>query len=245
MNLLNSTDMRAALNDEPTHGLFERALYKARRAFLYAGFAWRQRVTGFQVPERPDFDEQTIPLFIQRVSKARAYLEFGSGASTVLAARQGVEFTSVDTDPFYLRAVRKRIAAKGFADSEKQRFIHADIGPTEYWGAPMFKHETPARFARWRAYPQSPWAGMKEKPDFVLVDGRFRAACALNAIKHLGAGDWELWLDDYKGRDHYAVVERFAVLEKMSGVTAIFRPRANIDLKALDAAIEAASHDWR
>ena len=83
-------------------------------------------------------------------------------------------------------------------------------------------------------------------PDFILVDGRFRVACALNAIRRLGgARDWELWLDDYEGREHYDVVTQFAVLERMSGVTAIFKPREGVDHEALDAAIEQAVRDYR
>lgn len=232
-------------DDEHPHGLVEHALYKLRRVMAYASFAYNQRVIGFTVPDRPDFDDATIPLFEQRIAKARRYLEFGSGASTVLAARAGAAFTTVDTDNHYLAAVRSAIAAAGEADAAKQTFIHADIGLTEHWGAPVFKSQTPERLARWAAYPEAPWAAGGETPDFVLVDGRFRVACALVAIKHLGAGDWELWLDDYQGRDHYRVVERFAVLEKMSGVTAIFRARAQVDHAALDAAIAEASRDWR
>lgn len=242
---LEAATMRATVEPEPSQGVFHRALYKAKRAGAYASFAFHQRVIGFKVPDRPDFDDATIPLFLDRIAKARRYLEFGSGASSVLAARQGVAFTAVETDRHYLKAVRAKIDAAGLSDPSSQTFIHADIGVTEHWGAPLFKRATPARLARWRAYPAAPWKDGAPKPDFVLVDGRFRAACALTAIKHLGEGDWELWLDDYQGRDHYNVVERFAALERMSGVTAIFRARAGIDQAALDAAINTACADWR
>lgn len=245
MHSFHATGLRAAGDTARPQGLIARAAYKLERAVSYASFAWRQRIIGFDVPERPDFDEQTIPLFMTRLAKTQNYLEFGSGASTALAAAQGVSFTSVDTDNHYLAAVRGKIGRAGNADAARQTFIHADIGLTEFWGAPLFKRETPARLARWRAYPEAPWREMAHKPDFVLIDGRFRAACALTAIKHLGKGDWELWLDDYQGRDHYSVVERFAVLERMSGVTAIFRARPGVDRAALDAAIEIAAKDWR
>jgi hypothetical protein len=245
MQTINATDMRADDAAERPQGLIERALYKARRAAAYASFAFNQRVIGFKVPDRPDFDDATIPLFIDRVAKARNYLEFGSGASSVLAARQGVAFTSVETDRHYLSAVRAKMHALGLDNPAKQRFIHADIGLTEHWGAPLIKSINTKRAARWAAYPAAPWTPGAPKPDFVLVDGRFRVACALTAIFHLGQGDWELWLDDYLGRDHYAIVERFATLERMSGVTAIFRARPGADTRALSAAIKAASRDYR
>jgi len=219
---------------------------KLKRATDYAGFLYLQRVKGFQVPDRPDFDEETIPLFLTRIASARRYLEFGSGASTVLAARQGVPFTTVETDPSYLAAVRRKVAAAGALDPEKQNFIQGRIGLTEHWGAPLFRKPTPGRIARWRAYVEAPWSGNLPAPDFILVDGRFRVACALNAIRRLGgARDWELWLDDYQGREHYEIVTQFAVLERMSGVTAIFKPREGIDQEALEAAIEVAVRDYR
>lgn len=242
---INAAKLREAAHDDAPKGLAARLRYKLRRAFDYASFAWSQRVVGFSVPDRPDFDDATIPLFQARVAAAKYYLEFGSGASSVLAARAGAKYTSVDTDNHYLAAVRSKIAAIGLSDPAKQRFMHADIGLTEHWGAPVFKRETPQRLARWRAYPEAPWRVMEEKPDFVLVDGRFRVACALTAIKHLGQGDWQVWLDDYRGRDHYSIVERFAVLERMSGVTAIFRAGKSFDPTALEAAITEACRDWR
>jgi hypothetical protein len=219
---------------------------KAKRAADYAHFLYLQRVKGFQVPDRPDFDDETIPLFLSRIATARRYLEFGSGASTVLAARQGVPFTTVETDASYLAAVRRKLAAAGLFDSNKQTFLQGRIGLTEHWGAPLFRTPTPGRIARWRAYIDAPWSGDVPAPDFILVDGRFRAACALNAIRRLGgARDWELWLDDYEGREHYNIVAEFAVLERMSGVTAIFKPREGVDHEALEAAIEAAVRDYR
>jgi hypothetical protein len=219
---------------------------KAKRAADYAHFLYVQRVKGFQVPDRPDFDDETIPLFLSRIATARRYLEFGSGASTVLAARQGVPLTTVETDPSYLAAVRRKLAAAGLLDLSKQRFMRGRIGLTEHWGAPLFRTPTPTRIARWRAYIDAPWSGDVPAPDFILVDGRFRAACALNAIRRLGgARDWELWLDDYEGREHYTIVAEFAVLERMSGVTAIFKPRESVDHEALETAIEEAVRDYR
>ncbi len=217
-----------------------------RRVSEYAEFLYLHQVKGFQVPDRPDFDDATIQLFLEKVAHARRYLEFGCGASTVLAARHGVPFTTVHTDPKYLAAVRKKIVAAGDYDAGKQRYIHGSIGLTEHWGAPLFRKPTPSRLARWRAYIEAPWTGDVPAPDFILVDGRFRVACALNTIRRLGgARDWELWLDDYEGRDHYAVVKGFAVLERMSGVTAIFKPREGVDREALDVEIEAAVRDFR
>lgn len=237
------------MGDDPAHDHRDALDWigrKVERARDYAGFLYLQRVKGFEVPDRPDFDPETVPLFLEKIATARRYLEFGSGASTALAARQGIPFTTVETDPSYLAAVKRKLVAAGTLDESKQTFLQGRIGLTEHWGAPLFRTPTPRRVERWRAYVDAPWAAGVPAPDFILVDGRFRVGCALNAIRRLGgARDWELWLDDYEGRDHYTVVNQFAVLERMSGVTAIFKPREGVDQEALEAAIDVAVRDYR
>jgi len=83
-------------------------------------------------------------------------------------------------------------------------------------------------------------------PDLILVDGRFRVACALTTILNLAQDDrWELLVDDYRGRSHYTAIEKFANLERMVGRMAVFKPKANIDLDALSTSLAAHAGDWR
>lgn len=220
---------------------------KLDRIVEYAQFLYVQRVTGFSVSGQPEFEAQAVPFFLELLTSVGTYLEFGMGGSTVLAAMHGVRFVSVDSDPYFMRAVRKKIKDNGHDDPERQSFIHGDVGPTEAWGTPVLHRATPARVQRWRRYIDAPWAAMKDKPGpyLVLVDGRFRVACALAAAKNLDAAQTQILIDDYTEREHYRAVERHLELRRRCGRMALFTPRADMNRPALEADIEKYSADWR
>jgi hypothetical protein len=220
---------------------------KLDRVVDYAQFLYVQRVSGFTVSGAPEFEAGAVPFFLELLASTATYLEFGMGGSTVLAAMHGVRFVSVDSDPYFKRAVENKIEADGNADPETQTLIHADIGPTEAWGTPVVRTATPERVAKWRRYLDAPWTAMKDKPGpyLVLVDGRFRVACALVAAQKLDPAQTQILIDDYDGREHYRVVERHLELKGQAGRMALFAPRADLDPHALEADIERYSADWR
>ena len=150
-----------------------------------AQFWCMQRIGGFTIAEAPAFEADSVPLFAERLAVAGSYLEFGSGGSTVLAAKVGVPFVSVESDRYFLRAVRRKLTDTGRLDPDSQTLLHVDIGLTEAWGAPLMHTPTPERVARWRRYPRAPWIALARLPGphLVLIDGRFRVACALEAAK--------------------------------------------------------------
>jgi hypothetical protein len=174
------------------------------------------------------------------------YLEYGCGGSTVTAARNKKNFITVDSDRFYLASVQKKIERQFGCVSGL--FVYADIGPTGEWSYPSFTRLTPRRLNKWKCYPEAPWPIIEKKmqfPDLVLIDGRFRVACALVSLKHLHKeSDFILLIDDYAERPHYRVVEEFAHLDLMQGRMAVFKSK-QIDPVKINAAIEAANSDCR
>lgn len=220
---------------------------KVDRVVDYLRFLWVQRVTGFTISGAPEFEAACIPFFLNLLTTTACYLEFGAGGSTVLAAMNGAPFVSVESDGVFLAAVKKKVKSIGKMDESKQTYINAKIGLTEAWGAPVLKRATPERVRKWKRYPQAPWAALQDKPGpvLVLVDGRFRVACALSAARHLEGKEARILIDDYEERDHYRVVERHLEVKERCGRMALFTPRADIDRTALDADIEAYSADWR
>src|SRR5690606_30407997 len=59
------------------------------------------------------------------------------------------------------------------------KFLHVDLGPTGDWGYPT----DISTAAKWPEYSLSAWRTLNAHSiDTVLIDGRFRVACALNAI---------------------------------------------------------------
>lgn len=191
----------------------------------------------FAIPEHPHFDPESTSYFIDRLARAEEYLEYGSGGSTVEAARLNKNFTTVESDPVFLEALRKKIG------SDKGRLIHADIGPVENWGVPIYKRRWPWRRWRWKRYATIPWKA-KISPDLVLIDGRFRVLCGLYTLKEMVGQEFEILFDDYRDRDFYHGFQDFAELKSFVGRMAIFGPK-QFDDSALAQAIERYSSDWR
>jgi hypothetical protein len=177
--------------------------------------------------------------------KARIYLEYGSGGSTIVAAKSRVRFKTVDSDPFFLRAVENKITTE-FGSSNGD-FVYCNIGMTELWGVPIFKRPSATRCIRWKRYPLAPWVNHDASflPDLVLIDGRFRVACALTTIKYLtNKVSFEILVDDYGDRAEYREIEEYAELSSMQGRMAVFKPKSAVHLDAIDRAIETYSLDY-
>lgn len=180
-------------------------------------------IAGFSVPEQPHFDALSTPAFEALLGRARYYLEFGCGGSTLLAARHSVETLSVDSDRHYAAAVRRRLP-----NGAPCRILDAAIGLTGEWGYPVFTRPTARRLRRWRRYVDLPFEVLAQQPgrfpDLVLIDGRFRRACALESARQarLAGKSTILFFDDYADRPHYHDVERCLGAPRMVGRAAIF-----------------------
>lgn len=222
-------------------------LYKKYRSFRIAlkvpGILLKQRLVDFDVPSLPHFDsDETTRWFMSKLAASKMYLEYGSGGSTCLAAKNGIRFVSVDSDRFFLNSVKKKIIKENLYREADQVFLHADIGVTGGWGKPiMLGGPSLARLEKFRRYSDFPKEiGTKfPLPDLVLVDGRFRVACALKAFKALqGEKDWLLLVDDFVNRPTYQVLLGFGVLQGYVGRMAVFNGVADSSKEKLDAAIK-------
>lgn len=214
----------------------------------YAKFLYVQRVSGFSVAPAPLLGSpDATAWFSERLRQCRAYLEFGAGGSTCFAAAADKPLVTIDSDPYFLTAVRTAIERNRTYRPAQQTFIYRDIGPITWWGTPVFRSlpgRTRAR--KFRHYSDVPLGEFRGAlPDLVLVDGRFRVACALKAMRALTpASGWTLVVDDYADRPHYHVLERFAQLRGRIGRLAVF-DGLRAEGGDLDACITAAEMDCR
>lgn len=187
------------------------------------------------------FGDEATAAFLDQITQAESYLEFGAGSSTIAAVQLGVATTSVESDWRFLEAVGRTCLPL------HPTLLFADIGPTAPWGVPRRKRLTPARTARWRTYPLAPWQqlGPHFEADLVLVDGRFRVACALAVVLNQPVTSWTLLVDDYVGRKEYAPIAQFAELVAVHGRMAQFRPRSRVSALEVEAAFTRFTSDWR
>lgn len=194
------------------------------------------------------FGEAAVERYIDDLASCRTYLEYGSGSSTLWAVEAGCQVVTVESDASFLASLegRCRKVARP-ADAGSMSFIHADIGRTGPWGVPSTRLSASHQRARWAAYPMAPWVtlGRDFRADLILVDGRFRVACALAVVLMQGDSEWRLLFDDYADRQEYWPIERFADLVELRGRMAVFQPKSGVDLVEAGAAYDAFGADWR
>jgi len=224
-------------------GLLARILPDSRPVHV-ARFLYHQRVKGFLVPDDPWFDAGATEAFNDHLSDSHLYVEFGTGGSTLLAGRLGKRTVSVESDPYFARAVAARLSA-----GAPVRMIHADIGLTLGWGVPAFRTLTPARRRRWLGYVTAPYAApelQNDFPDFVLVDGRFRRACALEAARRarLGSHPLTIMVDDYAERTPFRQIETYLGAPRMAGWAALFVVTPDSGAAITGDMVAEAATDW-
>jgi hypothetical protein len=186
-----------------------------RRGRELACFYYTQRVKGFDPPDRPQLDPETGRWLEDRLGNTELFLEFGSGGSTVLANELGIPTISVESDRFYAEAVRKALRRSALA-----QIIVPRMGLTSQWGMPVL-----GKSRKGRRYVEAPFGRLGEQfPDFVMVDGRYRVACALTSARqaNLARGRAQLMMDDYRDRPFYHAVEDYLGAPTRIGRAAVF-----------------------
>ncbi len=207
-----------------------------------------QRLSGFEVPDSPVFYgsdgkfEEGTSWFLETLQNSRRYLEYGTGGSTYQAAKLGIEFIAVDSDPYFLKSVQKKIRNDGYARPEGQTYRYADIGLTGHWGRPIgLGNPSSSRLEKYRRYSDPPPECFEGglTPDLVLVDGRFRVACVLKSLRMLsGKRGWTIAMDDYGDRPHYHVIDEFAEIDRLvNGRMAMMTAVKDVSPERLDEAI--------
>lgn len=221
---------------------------KLARCHELVRFFITQRLAGFTILDKPCLDDQSIGVFTSSLQDCRFYLEYGSGGSTVLAARLHKRFISVETDRYYLKSVRQKIGEL----APNQHLLRAEVGLTGPWGTPFWRRPTPHKLSKWTNGLEAPWRLIERDrpdlilPDLVLIDGRFRVAATLICCSHLAASpDTRIFVDDYTESAHYHAIEKYATLTATVGRMAIFQPAPSARIRDLRTAIAEYAADWR
>ena len=187
--------------------------------------AVRKRTIGFAVPDAPLMDPEGQAEFEQCIQAASLYLEFGAGGSTIRAALLGKPGISIEGDPHYARDVRRKLKKI----PSRINLINVDIGRTKQWGFPQDRAPSEANLVKWAEYVNLPFRELENRFfDLVLIDGRFRVACALRTIVEARKRNAKvrILVDDYHNLDdprpYYEVIEQYAPLVRLAGRMAVF-----------------------
>jgi hypothetical protein len=171
---------------------------------------------------------------------AERYVEFGSGASTVLAASMVKDWViAFDSSQAWLDRVGD--ACRERKTRLKPVLSCIDIGETGEWGFP--RDETSRE--RWPLYHSSMWGDPRlAEADLYLIDGRFRLACFAQALLHCGDRAFVAF-HDYASRPHYhaaAAIGREVV--RVDDLSIFVRPTA-FDRGRARRLIDDHAHDPR
>lgn len=179
-------------------------------------------------------------LYRRSIRGCSRVLEFGVGGSTMVAMQEGVQrLLSVETDPVWSALALKTPGIAEGVQAGRIEVRHVDLGPVKKMGRP----QDPARREDWPAYSKAPWDAFADAPpELVLVDGRFRVACAMQAALH-AAPSTKIVIHDFWDRPHYHGVLRFLDWQESAGTMGLFKLRADFDRTAAEALYEAHKYD--
>ena len=151
-------------------------------------------------------------LFKKLITTSKTYGEYGVGKSTrwVLNNSQA-SVLAVDSSQAWIDVVRT-----GNETTDRLDIQWIDLGTLGWAGRPG-SYEKRDQF--W-AYIESIW-NRDQRPDLVLVDGRFRVACFLYSLV-MGTPGTHLLFDDYTDRPEYHLVEEFIKPVQTCGRQALF-----------------------
>lgn len=155
------------------------------------------------------------------VQCAASYVEFGSGASTVLAAGLVRDWViSFDSSGAWLDRVAESCRERKTRLEPMLSLV--DIGTTGEWGFPNDE----AMRERWPLYHSSMWEDQRlSEADLYLIDGRFRVACFAQALLHCGDHAFVAF-HDYAPRPQYHVIAPVArEVLRVDDLSVFMRPR--------------------
>lgn len=206
-------------------------------AFPHLAQASRSACVPSSLSLKPHMTDAEFALLSKRMDGAQSMLEYGCGGSTVLAGFHGIaKIVSVDSDQEWLDKVVEapELAGANFLP------IHVDIGPTGPWGFPTDKGHA----AKWPNYYKSPWAHFSDAPDLVLIDGRFRVACALYSILSCTPNTTYV-IHDFWNREYYHAILEFLDCIERADSLGVFVAKTNTDWRRLALVMSAHALDYQ
>ena len=171
---------------------------------------------------------------------AERYVEFGSGASTVLASTLVKDWVAAfDSSQSWLDRVAAECRERDARIAPSLTYV--DIGETGEWGSPL--SETTRD--RWPLYHSSMWEEERlAEADLYLIDGRFRVACFAQALLHCSDRAFVIF-HDYASRPHYHIVGSVALEVARVDDLSVFRRPAQLDRELAQRLIADHAYDSR
>lgn len=195
----------------------------------------------------------------------KTYVEWGSGGSTELVSwlilsgsvRPDFRAVSIESSASWMAHMRRRSNLVRLAEQTgKMVFVHGSMEPVGHLGYP--KYFSPRDLNRSRSYVSLNNKLGGRLADVALVDGRFRLACMLEALKHLRRSRRShhgtphspmVLLHDFavippglhrRRFEEYSVALQFYELQWMNDTLATLTPKRTTSANAVSSALKSA-----
>ena len=161
-------------------------------------------------------------LFRNTIRNSKHYFEFGAGGSTYFACSipSIISITSVESDTIYINKIQQLCP--------RANILFANIGPTKKWGYPI------VNTYNWSNY-YNMWDKRPVEPDTVLIDGRFRVACALTIIL---TSNPLIIIHDFLNRTQYHILLDFFDIVKSIDTLVLIKRKNDITTEYINSVLQ-------
>ena len=189
--------------------------------------------------------------FKQELKNCNFYLEYGSGASTILAEKLNKRFYSIEGDRDFFKFINKKV--------KNNKIKYKSLGIVGFNCVPIMqkynftiKQISDNQKKRIKNYCSRILKDLENEkifPDLILVDGRFRILTCLYLYVFLRNKNlkFKVILDDYFGRwqrTHYHIIEKLFHIERV-GRLAVSEKLKEIKEEDLNSFIDENYFDYR
>lgn len=190
------------------------------RSFQSRGINFVNASNRAQMPQ-PLLTEAEL-LFLQFASKSsRHYLEWGSGASTILVAPFSRNAFSIENHQEWCDQMLRNKFVSFWIQTRLLQYYCVDTGPTNLFGHPV-DLTNKARLSKYLDVVDS---FQIDKFDMVLIDGRFRMACAVKVLPYVTKSSLVLIHDWMERKDNFRQILNFYDLDQVIDTLAVLIPK--------------------
>ena len=160
----------------------------------------------------PKMSKRDLIAFSYFMKKENIYFEFGSGGSTNLASYYKLKVYSVESDAKWHENLKKNGIMANYItiDLQSNGFGYPGNGTS---------------IKDWKKYIQA--YKIEYNADMILIDGRFRVACALDIFSKI-RNDTLVFIHDYKERLDYHIIEDYYIKIKDWDSLSLFLKKKDI-----------------
>jgi hypothetical protein len=171
-------------------------------------------------------------LFDKRIKNSKEYLEFGMGGSTFRVLQKSkANVYSIDSSSDWISLMREYRQIRKMERKKRLSLFHVNIGPTRAWGRPI-DNSHKEKFPNYSSHIFN--LVDKEVIDTILIDGRFRVACALKTILECHKNKkLQIIIHDFWNREEYHVLLKYFDIIDQAESLGVFMIKKSIDLNAI------------